>query len=67
MLHTAAVHPFPKLLKIVLRHIWKDYEELVDDARYTPQYQKLYTKRKEIIERVFAAAKEEYGMRLYPL
>ena len=47
----------------VLRHIWKDYEELADDARYTPEYQELYAKRKETIERVFADAKEKHGMR----
>ena len=50
-------------VKTVLRHIWKDYEELADDARYTPEYQKLYAKRKETIERVFADAKETHGMR----
>jgi len=47
----------------VLRHIWKDYEELADDARYTPEYQALYTKSKETIERVFADAKEKHAMR----
>ena len=52
-------------VKTVLRHIWKDYEELADDARYTPEYEKLYTKRKETIERVFADAKETHAMR-YP-
>jgi hypothetical protein len=26
----------------VQRHIWKDYEELADDARYTPKYADLY-------------------------
>lgn len=25
-------------VKTVQRHIWKDYEELADDARYTPEY-----------------------------
>ena len=50
-------------MKTVLRHIWKDYEELADDARYTPEYQELYAKRKETIERVFADAKEKHGMR----
>jgi len=47
----------------VLRHIWKDYEELADDARYTPEYQGLYAKRKETIEWVFADAKEKHSMR----
>ena len=49
--------------KIVTRHIWKDYEELADDARYTPIYQRLYKARKETIERVFADVKEQHGMR----
>ena len=53
-------------VKTVLRHIWKDYEELADDARYTPEYQELYAKRKETIERVFADAKEKHGMRYTP-
>ena len=50
-------------VKTVLRHIWKDYEELADDARYTPEYKELYTRRKETIERVFADAKEKHAMR----
>ena len=45
------------------RHIRKAYEELADDARYTPEYQALYKKRKETIEQVFADAKEKYAMR----
>ena len=45
------------------RHIWKDYEELEDDARYTPAYRALYRKRKETIECVFADAKEKHAMR----
>ena len=50
-------------VKTVQRHIWKDYEELADDARYTPKYQSLYRRRKETIERVFADAKEKHAMR----
>ena len=42
---------------------WKDYEELADDARYTPIYQRMYKARKETIERVFADAKEKHAMR----
>ena len=49
--------------KVVTRHIWKEYEELADDARYTPIYQRMYKARKETIERVFADAKEQHGMR----
>ena len=50
-------------VKTVQRHIWKDYEELADDARYTPAYAQLYKCRKEIIERVFADTKEKHAMR----
>ena len=50
-------------VKTVTRHVWKDYEELADDARYTPIYQRMYKARKETIERVFADAKENHGMR----
>ena len=50
-------------VKTVQRHIWKDYEDLADDVRYTPKYQRLYKRRKETIERVFADAKEKYAMR----
>lgn len=53
-------------VKTVTRHIWKDYEELADDARYTPEYKALYEKRKETIERVFADAKEKHAMRYTP-
>ena len=48
---------------MVQRHIWKDYEDLADDARYVPEYQTLYKRRKETIERVFADAKEKHAMR----
>ena len=50
-------------VKTVQRHIWKHYEELADDARYTPKYQSLYRRRKETIERIFADAKEKHAMR----
>ena len=50
-------------IKTVTRHIWKEYEEQADDARYTPSYQQMYKARKETIERVFADAKEQHGMR----
>lgn len=53
-------------VKTVTRHIWKDYEELAEDVRHTPKYQKLYRSRKETIERVFADAKEKHAMRYTP-
>ena len=37
--------------------------ELAEDYRYTPEYKKIYERRKETIERVFADAKEKHGMR----
>lgn len=49
--------------KVVQRHVWQDYIELAEDARYTPKYKELYGRRKEKIERVFADAKEKHGMR----
>lgn len=49
-------------VKAVQRHIWRDYEELAEDARYTPKYRELYKRRKETIERVFADAKEKHAM-----
>ncbi len=45
------------------RHIGKSYEEKAEDIRHTPKYQDLYKTRKETIERVFADAKEQHGMR----
>ncbi len=50
-------------VKTVQRHVWKDYEELAEDARHTPEYRELYRRRKETIERVFADAKEKHAMR----
>jgi transposase len=49
--------------KTVTRHVWQDFVELAEDARYTPMYKELYRRRKETIERVFADAKEKHGMR----
>lgn len=50
-------------VKVVTRHVWKEYEEMAEDIRHTPEYQELYRLRKEKIERVFADAKEKHGMR----
>lgn len=49
--------------KVIVRHIWQDYIEHVEDNRHTRKGKKLYDKRKETIERVFADAKEKHGMR----
>ena len=64
VLSTAYKRPHSKnCIKTVQRHIWKDHEELADDARYTLAYAQLYKCRKETIERVFADAKEKHAMR----
>lgn len=49
--------------KIVTKHIWTNYLELVEDYRHTYGIRELYDKRKETIERVFADAKEKHAMR----
>ena len=50
-------------IKTVTRHIWSDYLEMAEEARYTPICKRMYKARKETIERVFADAKEQHGMR----
>lgn len=55
-----------KFEKTVTKHIWSDYLETVEDIRHTPEYKKLYERRKETIERVFADAKEKHAMRYTP-
>lgn len=52
-----------KCEKTVTRHVWQDYVEMAEDARYMTAYKELYRLRKEKIERVFADAKEKHAMR----
>lgn len=52
-----------KCEKTVVKHLWSEYLERAEDIRHTPEYRKLYDRRKETIERVFADAKEKHGMR----
>ena len=52
--------------KTITKHIWSEYLEIVEDYRHTPKYKKIYEKRKETIERVFADAKEKHSMRYTP-
>lgn len=49
--------------KTVLKHLWDDYLDLAEDYRHTPELRKLYDRRKETIERVFADAKGKHAMR----
>lgn len=49
--------------KTVARHVWESYVEEADHCRHIPEYSAIYKERKETIERVFANAKENHGMR----
>src|SRR3712207_8189928 len=44
--------------KLVTRHIWEEYLEIVEDIRHSEGMRELYSKRSETIERVFADGKE---------
>lgn len=55
-----------KSQKTVMRHIWAKYIEMTEDWRHTKICKEIYAQRKETIERVFADAKEKYGMRFSP-
>ena len=50
-------------VKLIQRHIWADYMDIVEDIRHTDEGKELYRKRKETIERVFGTAKEHHSMR----
>ena len=52
--------------KTVTRHIWEDYIEQAEDMRHSAQGKESYRFRSQTIERVFADAKEKYGMRYTP-
>lgn len=49
--------------KLMTRHIWQEYLDLVEQLRKTERGKKIYEKRKETIERVFGDAKEKHAMR----
>lgn len=49
--------------KTVTRHIWQEYIERAEDIRHSPLGKATYELRSQTIERVFADAKEKYGMR----
>lgn len=36
-------------VKMVQRHIWRDYENLADDVRYTPKCRELYNRRRSFL------------------
>ena len=49
--------------KLVTKHLWLEYLEKAEDYRHTPELKRLYERRKETIERLFADAKEKHSMR----
>ena len=49
--------------KIVVRHVWEEHIEQVEDIRHTRGSKEIYAQRGQTIERVFADDKELHGMR----
>lgn len=52
-----------KGVKVVIRHVWEEYIEKVEDIRHKKGSKELYKQRSQTIERIFADAKELHGMR----
>ena len=50
-------------VKTVTRHIWQEARERSDANRLTPWGKRIYTRRKETVERSFADAKQLHGHR----
>ena len=49
--------------KQVLRHVWEEYKEMVNDYRHHDDVKEIYKQRPQHIERVFADGKTKYGLR----
>lgn len=49
--------------KLMMRHIWQEYLDLVEQLRKTERGKEIYALRKETIERVFGDAKVKHAMR----
>ena len=49
--------------KVLQRHVWQEFLDVVQAIRKTGLGKALYSMRKETIERVFADAKEKHAMR----
>lgn len=49
--------------KVITRHVWEADKEEANHIRHTDEWKSIYPQRKETIERVFADAKENHGMR----
>ena len=52
-----------KYQKVVLKHIWGEYLEQVEDIRHSNYGKEIYSLRSQTIERVFGDAKEKHEMR----
>ena len=50
-------------VKLITRHVWEEYMEVVEDIRHTSGNRQIYQLRKETIERIFGTAKEQHGFR----
>ncbi len=50
-------------VKVLTRHVWQDSKERVDRHRNTDAGQRIYSRRKETVERSFADAKQLHGHR----
>ena len=49
--------------KVITRHVWEADKEESNHIRHTDEWKTIYPQRKQTIERVFADAKENHGMR----
>ena len=49
--------------KQILRHIWEEYKEMVNDYRLRNDVKEIYRQRPQHIERVFADGKMKFGLR----
>ena len=49
--------------KEIMRHMWENYIEETEEIRHSDEWETIYPKRKETIERVFADCKEQFGFR----
>lgn len=49
--------------KQILRRVWEEYKEMVNDYRHHEDVKEIYKQRPQHIERVFADGKMKYGLR----
>ena len=49
--------------KQILRHVWEEYKEMVNDYRLRNDVKEIYKQRPQHIERVFADGKMKFGLR----